>query len=233
MAKPKAKSTAPSKEGQQTELERMLTLGAITNHLTDASPISAPAVVRGSQVATPAPEAEPTAGNEEQKGENVSGAPAAETGAPAAPKSAAMHGPEPTASTLAPAPDPEPASTPGPEPEASAAPEPDQVAAAPNQESPSDIKDLRVFIPDLFPITKAGSFDLASLFVPPSEKKTAQMRLTNTHYQYLLLLGTIVGGGATPPDIVYNLVEQFIAKHDAQVQKAIAKQMRQRISKKH
>lgn len=58
------------------------------------------------------------------------------------------------------------------------------------------------------------------------------MRLTDTHYQYLLLLGTIVGGGATPPDIVYNLIQQFIDKHDSQVQKAISKHMRQRQGKK-
>ncbi|QIL78414.1 hypothetical protein [Hymenobacter sp. HDW8] len=78
---------------------------------------------------------------------------------------------------------------------------------------------------------EAASFDLTSLFVPSSEKKTFSLRIPDRHYQYLLLLGTIVGAGASPPDIIYNLVEQFIDKHDAEVQKAIQKKLRQRLKK--
>lgn len=58
------------------------------------------------------------------------------------------------------------------------------------------------------------------------------MRLTDAHYQYFLLLGTIVGNGASPPDIVHNILAQFIDKNDAQIQKAITKQLRQRQGKK-
>ena len=75
------------------------------------------------------------------------------------------------------------------------------------------------------------NFDLASLFKRSTEKKTFSMRIPDRHYQYLLVLGTIVGAGASPPDIIYNLVEQFIEKHDVQVQKAIQKQMRLRTKK--
>ncbi|WP_143437238.1 hypothetical protein [Hymenobacter mucosus] len=79
---------------------------------------------------------------------------------------------------------------------------------------------------------EVGKVELASLFTPAADKKVFTMRLTDAHYQYLLLLGTVVGNGASPPDIVHNLIAQFIDKNDAQIQKAIAKQLRQRQVKK-
>lgn len=227
MPKPKAKS------GQEPKisLDEMLSRAATTNHLTGVGIVPAPGGSEGGQAGTPAPG--PTPANEEQKGENVSETPAAETVAPVAPEPVATpepeadaSHPEPTASVAAPTPQPEPASA------------PESIAEAPDATAPALVATVlkteqsEAAIPEPLAAVDGGVFDLASLFLPPSEKKTAQMRLTDSHYQYLLLLGTIVGGGATPPDIVHNLVQQFIDKHDSQVQKAISKQMRQRQAKK-
>ena len=77
-----------------------------------------------------------------------------------------------------------------------------------------------------------GTVELASLFIPSADKKTFTMRLTDAHYQYLLLLGTIVGNGTSPPDIVHNILAHFIDRNDTQIQKSIAKHLRQRQSKK-
>jgi hypothetical protein len=83
------------------------------------------------------------------------------------------------------------------------------------------------------PVDEPGSardeetFDLASLFeANPPGRKSVTCRLTASQHQYLLTLGIILGNGTSPPEIIYNLIEQFITKHDKQIQKAISKQMR-------
>ena len=78
------------------------------------------------------------------------------------------------------------------------------------------------------PALGAASLDLDSLFIPSSDKKTFTCRLTDDHYQYLLMLGTIVGNGTSPPDIVHNIIARFIDEHDEQIQKTMMKNMRQR-----
>lgn len=241
MPKPKAKSG----QAPKISLDEMLSKAATTNHLTGAGIAPAPGAAEGGQTDAPAPE--PTPGNEEQKGENVSVAPAAETVAPAAPEpaaapapEAAAPAPEPNASAPQPAAEatPAPAAAPMPEPvptlaagpasEAPVAP----VASVPNGKNVPEVEHSPNAGPEPGSAVEVGTIELASLFTPSVDKKVFTMRLTDAHYQYLLLLGTIVGNGASPPDIVHNIIAQFIDKNDAQIQKAITKQLRQRQGKK-
>lgn len=220
MAKPKPKSD----EEKKAALSQMLSLAETTNHLTSTAPApaSVPAGSESGQASPPAPTPE----NQEQKGEKNSVAPPAEAEAPAASEPATTPAPEvptpePTASTPAPVP------TPGPEPEA-----PVPVAAAATKDNDSAVEPSPGAIPDSVTTVEVGAVELASLFKPSADKKVFTMRLTDAHYQYLLLLGTIVGNGASAPDIVHNIIEHFIDKNDQQIQKAIAKQLRQRQAKK-
>lgn len=235
MPKPKAKSG----QAPKISLDEMLSKAATTNHLTGAGMNPAPGGAESGQAVPPAPE--PTPDNDEQKGENVSVAPAAETAAPAAPVPLASvpalgptaSAPEPAAEpTPTPAAAPTPAPAPGPVPHATEAPD-SAPAAVPNPENVSKIETTAAAIPEsTTAVEVGGTVELASLFTPAADKKVFTMRLTDAHYQYLLLLGTIVGNGASPPDIVHNILAQFIEKHDAQIQKAITKQLRQRQGKK-
>lgn len=230
MAKPKAKT----EEQKNAELELMLSEAATSNHLTSPSSTRADKGTSATLVEdSPAPQQQgpaATSENEEQKGEKASAAPSNKAATTTAPEPTPASEPETNIHAHPPQPAPAVEST-----SAASTPAPEQiaprVAAAPIVEDTS--ADEHTAEPAPEPTSSdAGNFDLASLFLPAAEKKTAQMRLTDSHYQYLLLLGTIVGGGAPPPDIVHNLVQQFIDKHDAQVQKAIAKQMRLRQGKK-
>ncbi|TDN39867.1 hypothetical protein A8B98_16890 [Hymenobacter sp. UV11] len=76
------------------------------------------------------------------------------------------------------------------------------------------------------------SFDLGSLFEKSADKKTEVVRITESHHEYLSLLGTVIGGKVSIPDMVHNIVAQFIKAHDSEIQKAIQKKLRQRSSKK-
>ncbi|GGG59799.1 hypothetical protein [Hymenobacter glacieicola] len=228
MPKPKPKS----EEEKKAALDRMLSMAATTNHLTGAGAVAAPAEPASGSAAALSPAH--TTGIEEQEGEKALPAPTGETAAtvpdfePAL--VAALAAPTPS-----PAPEPtaaEPAQAPAAALVAPGAADPAGKSAPEEEHSSEAISESAATVEVSNATVEAGSFDLTSLFIPPAEKKTAQMRLTNSHYQYLLLLGTIVGGGATPPDIVYNLIQQFIDKHDPQVQKAISKQLRQRQGKK-
>lgn len=204
----------------------MLADAESSNDLKEGRGTAAPAATFEPAASSPAaPASDDPTTEKEQKGENVAAAPAPES--------------TPTAAVvpiLAPTPTPEPTLAPAPEP-AAVAPAPDPVTAsapvleaenapekAPSTESAAEPTSTVGAAVDGEPV----SFDLASLFKRSTEKKTFSMRIPDRHYQYLLVLGTMVGAGASPPDIIYNLVEQFIEKHDAQVQKAIQKQMRQR-----
>lgn len=211
MAKPKAKSAADN-----DLLSQMLKKAEVANH-SALAPASANAN-RTFNIDEPDPDApsapaEPTPQRVEQKEENDLAAPAANS----LPLAAMQPEPAPTAavvSTSASATEAalvsNQATAPVEEPSSAATPESVATVVVPVGEEPMN-------------------YDLASLFKRSGEKKTFSVRIPDRHYQYLLLLGTIVGAGVSPPEIIYNLVEQFIEKHDAQVQKAIHKHMRQRM----
>lgn len=231
MAKPKAKS----QEEKDAALQQMLAEAATTNDMVDG----------GATVLTPAP-AQPAASSPpaspsvdstievEQKGENISAAPPSqfELSAAVAPVAsstsvpAASPDPEPTsAATTAAKPASEPVALPTPGPHA-------EIEPAPNRDNSSEeeLIEEATSEPTLNIAksvdTNTTEFDLASLFVASPEKKSAQMRISNTHYQYLLQLGTLVGEGTGVPEIVYNIIDIFIRKNDAQIQKALLKGLR-------
>ncbi len=77
-----------------------------------------------------------------------------------------------------------------------------------------------------------GELDLAQLFVPSAEKKTTTLRITADHQQYFTQLGFILGGGASAPDIIHNILNRFRQEHEAQLQKAMKKQIRQMMAPK-
>ncbi|MBO2012229.1 hypothetical protein [Hymenobacter negativus] len=79
---------------------------------------------------------------------------------------------------------------------------------------------------------ETSELDLAQLFVPSSEKKGTTLRITADHQQFFTNLGFLLGNGASAPDIVHNILTRFRADHEAQIQKAMRKQMRQLLSPK-
>lgn len=75
------------------------------------------------------------------------------------------------------------------------------------------------------PATEA--FDLASLFAAnPPGRKGVTSRLSPAHHQYFQLIGTVLGNGTSVPEIVHNILQQFIAQNDAEIQKALTKALR-------
>lgn len=218
MAKPKAKT----QEQKNAELKQLLADAAISNDMDQ--PAATPAVIEPLISLPPPTTAVNPASGIEQEGENSPVAPGPESSLPTTPT---LELSLPTTPTLEPS-----------RPMALAAkPElvSETVAVSDKEAVPGNNAPTEAFAE--LPTTAAGDdpgvgggervFDLESLFVSTSsEKKTAQMRISNAHYQYLLLLGTVVGAGTGVPEIIHNIVAQFIRKNDAQIQKAIQKTLR-------
>jgi hypothetical protein len=123
------------------------------------------------------------------------------------------------------APEPTPAAVPAPAAEAPAVAAPEkEPAPKPAQESAASVEAAS----DGEPV----SFNIASLFEKSADKKTWVVRITEDHQEYLSLLGTVIGGGASIPDMVHNIISQFITAHDGELQKALQKKLRQRVGKK-
>lgn len=207
------------------------------------APAAAEPVV--SPPAVPASDAEPP--KIEQGGENIPAAPAPEPTPPTA------VAPEPglgsAAPTLAPASTPGPAPEPELEPAAepavgsapAAGPAPDEstgASAGPVGEEAPEMGPEAAGAVEPFPTGEASKegkpadFDLATLFTKSGDKKTWVVRITEAHQEYLALLGTVVGGGASIPDMVHNIVAQYLTAHDADLQRAIQRKLRQRTGRK-
>jgi hypothetical protein len=210
MAKPKPKSD----EEKKAALDLMLSQAATSNHLD-----TTPTQPENSSAAQPVSDttADLQLQNEEQKGEKVLPA------LPPEPTATASVAPEPTAPSALnkapalasePTPAPTPKSAPQPAPPASAENEPASTVEAPKG-------------------SETTNFDISSLFEKsPTDKKTWVTRITEQHREYLSLLGTSVGGGASIPDMVHNIISQYIKANDAELQKALHKKLRQRLIKK-
>lgn len=243
MAKPKAKSQAE----KDADLQRMLEAAATSNDLLDGGGVPAapaPQPVAPAATPPPVPVATEPAAEVEQEGEKAGSAPAAEPApaaviaeapAPAAPlpTPVAESTPEPVPAPAAPAPEvvaaPVAESTPEPKPAAPApAAEAPPVAALEKEPAPKPAPELAASVEaavDGEPV----SFNIASLFEKSTDKKTWVVRITEDHQEYLSLLGTVVGGGASIPDMVHNILSQFITAHDEVLQKALQKKLRQRV----
>ncbi|WP_426491342.1 hypothetical protein [Hymenobacter sp. 102] len=103
-------------------------------------------------------------------------------------------------------------------------------ARAPEEDDEAETDDE---LPTPAPVMAGGGeLDLAQLFVPSAEKKTTTLRITADHQQYFTQLGFILGGGASAPDIIHNILNRFRQEHEAQLQKAMKKQIRQMMAPK-
>lgn len=77
-----------------------------------------------------------------------------------------------------------------------------------------------------------GKFIIASLFAPPSEKRTFQVRITPDLQQFFQQVGTILGNGASSADIIHNILTQFRAQHGPQIARALQKELRKMLNPK-
>ncbi|MDB5270733.1 MAG: hypothetical protein JWP58_3773 [Hymenobacter sp.] len=87
-------------------------------------------------------------------------------------------------------------------------------------------------LPEAPVVAETSELDLNRLFVPSSEKKGTTLRITADHQQFFTNLGFLLGNGASAPDIIHNILNRFRADHEAQIQKAMKKQLRQMMSPK-
>jgi len=74
--------------------------------------------------------------------------------------------------------------------------------------------------------------DLTFLFVDSAEKKSFQIRITASHQQFFQQMGLLLGGGASSTDVIHNILAQFKAANEGQIQKAFQRQLRQMMSPK-
>jgi len=74
--------------------------------------------------------------------------------------------------------------------------------------------------------------DLTSLFAESAEKKSFQVRITASHQQFFQQMGLLLGGGASSTDVIHNILAQFKAANEEQIQKAFQRQLRQMMSPK-
>ncbi|GAB2797956.1 hypothetical protein HNQ93_004075 [Hymenobacter luteus] len=228
MAKKTTESKEAAAERRQRELAALTSGVAAFSLMGDAprpvAPAPAPAEASAAAVAEtpaapsmpPAAEVAPPAAAKEPAGKKATPAPEV-AAVPAAPVQAV----EPAAAAPAPVGEEPRAAAPAPLP--SPAP-----ASAPEEEDGEEAEEL----PVATPVTAGGELDLAQLFVPSAEKKTTTLRITADHQQYFTQLGFILGGGASAPDIIHNILNRFRQEHEAQLQKAMKKQIRQMMAPK-
>lgn len=239
MAKPKPKSQAE----KDADLQKMLAAAATSNDMVDAGEAKAAAAEPAASLPPASTPVEPTT-EVEQKGENVSAAPAPEpapfTAGELIPAAAAVPAPTPIPDST-----PEPAAVPpvgpadGPVPEPGPAPGPalepgplPNRAADPKKDPADEISTEPATAVEAAIEGAPMIYDVASLFEKSADKKTWVVRITEPHQEYLSLLGTVVGGGASIPEMVHNIIAQFIKAHDGELQKALQKKLRQRTGKK-
>lgn len=217
-----AKKTPESKEDAAARRQRelaALTSGVAAFSLMGETPPAAPTPVEAAQPTIP-----------------VAAAPTA-TPAPApVPEPAELKEVVPPAAAATPGPTAAPSTAPakrvGEEP--AIAPKATVAPPAVEDESDSDDEDGEADAPevDTAPPMASGELDLARLFVPSSEKKGTTLRITADHQQFFTNLGFLLGNGASAPDIIHNILTRFRAEHEAQIQKAMKKQIRQLVAPK-
>ena len=230
MAKASIKKPKLTPEEQMAELARLTGSVAAISHMGTSQPFVLP---------TPAPEAvpAPAATAPEPAPVPVEAAPAVleakpEPSVPVAPVAAKEPAPQ---SVAAPAPA---VSTTPLEPEGEKALPVVAPPAAPAAELPvEDDQEEEVVEVEAAPTPLAtgdgkDKLDLTSLFADSAEKKTFQIRITASHQQFFQQMGLLLGGGASSTDVIHNILAQFKAANEAQIQKAFQRQLRQMMSPK-
>lgn len=114
-------------------------------------------------------------------------------------------------------------------PKATAASQREPDAQEPEQEEADELEASEV---ETATATEPGELDLARLFVPSNEKKGTTLRITADHQQFFTNMGFLLGNGASAPDLIHNILTRFRADHEAQIQKAMKKQLRLMMSPK-
>lgn len=230
MAKASTKKPKLTPEEQMAELARLTGSVAAISHMGTSQPFVLP---------TPAPETAPTPASSAPEP-----APVPVEAAPPVPaaKPEQLVSVAPVAAT-----EPAPQLATAPAPASSAAPlEPkgektSAVAApltAPAAELPvEDDQEEEVVEVEAAPTPAAtgdgkDKLDLTFLFADSAEKKTFQIRITASHQQFFQQMGLLLGGGASSTDVIHNILAQFKAANEAQIQKAFQRQLRQMMSPK-
>lgn len=232
MAKASIKKPKLTPEEQMAELARLTGSVAAISHMGTSQPFVLP---------TPAPEAAitPAASASESAAEPFEAVPPVPAAKPDVPVPVA-----PVAAT-----EPAPQSPTAPAPAASAAPlEPKGekasalVAPVPPAAPAAELfggddqeeEEVEVEAAPTPVATGDGQdkLDLTSLFADSAEKKTFQIRITASHQQFFQQMGLLLGGGASSTDVIHNILAQFKAANEAQIQKAFQRQLRQMMSPK-
>ena len=234
MAKASTKKPKLTPEEQMAELARLTGSVAAISHMGTSQPFVLP---------TPAPEPTPTqaASAPEPAAVPVEAAPPVpaakpEPSVPVTPVTATEPAPQ-----LAAAPKPAVSAVPGepkgekPSPVVAPAP-----PAAPAAELPvaDDLEEEDEEVEVEAAPTPAATgeskdkLDLTSLFADSADKKTFQIRITASHQQFFQQMGLLLGGGASSTDVIHNILAQFKAANEAQIQKAFQRQLRQMMSPK-
>lgn len=78
----------------------------------------------------------------------------------------------------------------------------------------------------------AGEYDIASVFVPAKDKKTILVRITPDNQEFFMNLGTMLGAGASAPDIIHNILTQWREANEPKAKKAMQKRLREMLTKK-
>ncbi|MBH8560442.1 hypothetical protein [Hymenobacter negativus] len=232
MAKASTKKPKLTPEEQMAELARLTGSVAAISHMGTSQPFVLP---------TPAPEATPTPATTAPE--------AAAVPVEAAPPVPAAK-PEPSVPVaLVAATEPAPQLAAAPEPAASAVPvepkgeKPSPVVAPAPSAAPAavlpvaDEEEEEAVAVEAAPMPAAtgdgkDKLDLTSLFADSAEKKTFQIRITASHQQFFQQMGLLLGGGASSTDVIHNILAQFKAANEAQIQKAFQRQLRQMMSPK-
>ncbi|MBF9239874.1 hypothetical protein I2I05_20955 [Hymenobacter sp. BT683] len=217
-----AKKTPESKEDAAARRQRelaALTSGVAAFSLMGEAPVVAPAPVEAPAApvpaATTAAPAAPQPASSEPEGKKVG---AQASAAPAVVKVA-------TKAAV-------PANRAGEEP-ASPSAVTTSAASPPAEEDDEEVdSEEDDALPETPAVAETSELDLNRLFVPSSEKKGTTLRITADHQQFFTNLGFLLGNGASAPDIIHNILNRFRADHEAQIQKAMKKQMRQMMAPK-
>lgn len=225
MAKASTKKPKLSQEEQMAELARLTGSVAAISHIGTSQPFVLPGP--GPETAPP-----PATSAPEPAAAPVEAAPA-EQPAPAvkvAPIAAAEPTPQPTAIPV-PTVSVTPVEPKGEKAPAVVAPVP-PVAPAAELPAEDDQDEEEAEVAPTPTGEGKDKLDFTSLFADSAEKKTFQVRITASHQQFFQQMGLLLGGGASSTDVIHNILAQFKAANEGQIQKAFQRQLRQMMSPK-
>lgn len=231
MAKASTKKPKLTPEEQMAELARLTGSVAAISHMGTSQPFVLP---------TPAPETTPTPAAMAPEAapvpiEAAPPVPAAkpEPSVPVAPVAATKPAP-PAVAAPAPAASAAPLEPEGEKALVVEAPAPPSAPAAelPVEEDQEEEVEVETAPMPVATGDSKDKLDLTSLFADSAEKKTFQIRITASHQQFFQQMGLLLGGGASSTDVIHNILAQFKAANEAQIQKAFQRQLRQMMSPK-